>query len=150
MNERFKTITAVFTVIEKDGKVLLLRRANTGWLDGYFDLPSGHLEPEESIKEATVRELKEETGLEVKPDDARLINIYQNYHSPERPYIGFIFKADSWTGEPKICEPDKCDEMGFFSLNELPRTTPYVRLALGNLASRDVTFSFFGPGSIGS
>lgn len=150
MSERFKTTDAVFTIIEKDQKVLLLRRANTGWLDGYFDLPAGHLEAEESLRQAAARELKEETGLSTEAEALELINVYQNYHHPEYPYLGFIFRAASWTGEPQVCEPEKCDEMDFFSLDKLPKTTPYVVEALGNLASGGVSFSYFGPGSMGT
>lgn len=148
MNERFKVVPALFTVILRDGQVLLLRRQNTGWLDDYYDLPSGHLERNETLQQGATRELEEETGLIVSPEDLRLTHIYQNYHNLNRPYMGFIFKSDNWLGEPKIREPEKCDDMQFFSLDKLPKTVPYVEHALGQLASKEVTFSYWDEGSM--
>lgn len=148
MRERFKVMPALFTVVVKDERVLLLRRQSTGWLDGYYDLPSGHLESEETLQEGTVRELEEETGVTAKPDDLRLTHIYQNYHNPDRPYMGFIFKALKWQGEPQIREPEKCDDMQFFSLDKLPKTVPYVEHALSHSASKEVTYSYWDEGSM--
>ena len=148
MKERFKVVPALFTVILKDEQVLLLRRQNTGWLDGYYEPPSGHLEANETLQAGTVRELAEETGLTVNPEDLELMHIYQNYHNTDRPYLGFIFKANKWQGEPEIREPEKCDDMRFFSLDNLPKVTPYVKHALGQLASKEVTFSYWDEGSM--
>lgn len=148
MAEKFKTTDAVFAAIIKDHKVLLLQRQNTGWLDGFWDTPSGHLEENETVQAAARRELQEETGLRVDEDELRLFHVCQNYHSEGRPYIFFIFEAMQWSGEPTIQEPDKCADMRFFELDQLPKVTPYVKLALGNLPDPGVTFSYFGPGSI--
>ena len=54
--ERLKLKIAVYIILIKDGKILLGRRFNTGWQDGNYGLPSGHLEPEESMMEALLRE----------------------------------------------------------------------------------------------
>ncbi len=44
-DKRFMTRQAVFVVLRNgNGEVLLQQRANTGYLDGYWDLPSGHVE----------------------------------------------------------------------------------------------------------
>jgi ADP-ribose pyrophosphatase YjhB (NUDIX family) len=144
-----KVIPSVFTAIIDDGKVLLLRRANTGWLDGYYDLPAGHLEKEETFKEGAVRELEEETKLKVLPEDLRLIHAYQNYNYPDRPHYGYIFQARRWNGIPQIGEPDKCDDLAFFPLDKLPtKITPTSADALENLDSEEVTFSYYKPGEI--
>ncbi len=148
MSERFKTIDAVFAAVIKDRKVLLLLRQNTGWLDGYWDMPSGHLEEGETILAATVRELYEETGLVAESNNLRLSHVYQNYHNEDRPYMGFIFETLDWKGTPKISEPEKCGDMRFFDLESLPKTAPYIKEALDQLASKNVTFSYHGPGSM--
>src|SRR5581483_7032995 len=112
-NGRLQVIPSVFTAIIKDGKVLLLRRQNTGWMDGFYDLPAGHLEDQEMLKDGAARELKEEAGVDADPKDLELIHVYQNHHRPDNPHYGFIFLANKWTGEPKLVEPEKSDDLRF-------------------------------------
>jgi ADP-ribose pyrophosphatase YjhB (NUDIX family) len=149
MNGRLQVVPAVFTAIIKGNKVLLLRRRNTGWMDGYYDLPAGHLEDQEPLKKGAARELHEETGLIVDPKDLKLIHVHQNHHNPKAPHYGYIFLAKKWKGNPKIIEPGKCDDIQFVSINNLPdKMTPYVKEALIQLGSSEVTFSYHSPGSI--
>jgi 8-oxo-dGTP diphosphatase len=148
-NGRLKVVPSVFVAIIQDGKVLLLKRANTGWMDGYYDLPAGHLENQEKLKEGAARELKEEAGITVNPKDLKLIHLHQNHHVPEQPHYGYIFLAKKWQGEPKLIESEKADDIGFFGLNELPeKITPYVKEALEQLNDDEVTISYHAPGSI--
>ena len=144
--KRLKVVPAVYVTVLKNRKVLLLRRFQTGYLDGYWDLPSGHVEAGETLKECCVRELKEEAGLKTKAFGLKLIHVYQNFSTPESPYFGYIFRANRWTGEPSIQEPAKCDDLSLFPLNKLPlKTVPQVREALKNVNTRSkVTFSLLG------
>lgn len=106
---------------------MLQQRANTGYLDGYYDFPSGHVEDKESIRTAAVRELAEESGLTVREEDLRLVHINQNFH--DTPYVNFAFVADKWEGEPSVCEPEKCSDSQFFAPADLPeKCTLNVRL----------------------
>lgn len=98
--------------------MLLHRRANTGFMDGYYDFPSGHVEHGESFAEAAIRELREETGLVTSESDMSLCHINQNYL--DQPYINIIFMVDTWQGTPAILEPNKCDDMQFFDTAMLP------------------------------
>jgi 8-oxo-dGTP diphosphatase len=148
-NGDLRIVPSVFAAIIKDGKVLLLRRSNTGWMDGYYDLPAGHLEDQERLKDGAIRELKEEAGLDARPEDLQLIHVHQNHHVPESPHYGFIFLVKKWSGEAKLMEPNKSDDMGFFPLDKLPtKITPYVKDALDRLGAEEVTFSYNEPGSI--
>ncbi len=148
-NGRLQVIPSVFVAAIKDGDVLLLRRHNTGWIDGSFDLPAGHLEDQEKLRDGAIRELKEETGLVANPKDLFLIHVYQNHHNPKLPHYGYIFATKKWQGEPKITEPHKCNEMGFFPLAKLPKeTAPYIKAALKDLNSTRVSDSYWPPGSI--
>jgi 8-oxo-dGTP diphosphatase len=150
-NGKLKAIPTIFVAIVQDGKVLLLRRQNTGWLDGYYDLPAGHLEDQEKLKDGAARELEEESGLKVDTKYLKLFHIYQNYNQPDVPYYGFMFLASKWIGEPKLAEPEKSNDIGFFELKNLPeKITPYVKEALSQLGADEVTISYHEPGSIKS
>lgn len=111
----------------KDDKILLSRRFNTGWQDGNYALPSGHLDPNETIVEALLRETKEEVGIEI---DSKSIQIVHTMHRMNI-YIDFFFTCMAWTGEPRNMEPEKCDDMSWFSFTELPANmVPSVRYAI--------------------
>ncbi|MER6178415.1 NUDIX domain-containing protein [Streptosporangium sp. NPDC001681] len=55
----------VGAVVQHDGKVLLLRRPEDDFMGGIFELPSGKAEAGEALDSALIREVKEETGLDV-------------------------------------------------------------------------------------
>lgn len=148
-NGRLKVVPSIFNIVLKDGKVLLLRRSNTGWLDGWYDAPAGHLEDQEELKKGAVRELQEETGLTAKPQDLKLIHVYQNHHQPDEPHYGYMFLVTKWSGTPTIMEPHKCDHLDWFDLNNLPKKLPpYAKAALKNIKGSQVTISYHSPGSI--
>jgi ADP-ribose pyrophosphatase YjhB (NUDIX family) len=143
-----KVVPSVFVVIEKDNKFLLLRRAGTGYMDGWYDLPAGHLEDQEELKAGAARELYEEASLKVVPADLKLTHVYQN-HTGEPPHYGYMFVAKKWSGEPKIMEPEKCDDIGWFSIEAFPsKTLPYTKFALKNLNNPEVLITYHGPGTI--
>ncbi len=148
-NGRLKIVPSVFAAIIEDEKVLLIRRANTGWMDGYYDLPAGHLEDQEHLKDGAIRELEEEAGIKAKPEDLKLIHIHQNHHRPETPHYGYIFLVAKWDGKPSLVEPEKSDDINFFELDKLPeKITPYVKEALTHLGDSEVSISYHAPGSI--
>lgn len=119
--------TGVHIVLERDGQVLMMRRANTGFFDGLYSLPGGHVEPGKSLREAAMRELREETG--VRADGLEPFGVVHRLSDTNR--IDFFLRASAWEGEPRILEPDKCDEMGWYGLDALPdATVAYVRRAL--------------------
>lgn len=129
-SQRFKVVPAVYLLLIKDGKVLLLRRFNTGYEDGNYSLPAGHADGGESFTAAMVREAKEEIDVEVRAEDMALAHImHRNAADGER--VDLFFRADKWEGEPRIMEPHKCDELKWCGISELPANViPYVRQAL--------------------
>lgn len=62
-NERFKITPAVHLLLIKNGKILLLRRKNTGFYDGSYSVVAGHLDGGETATSAMIRETKEECGI---------------------------------------------------------------------------------------
>jgi 8-oxo-dGTP diphosphatase len=129
MTERFKAIVSVYVLFVKDGKLLMLRRANTGYEDGKYSLVAGHADGNEALTYATVREAKEESGVDIKPEDLRLKVVM--HRIDDREQLDFFFEAKQWQGEPKNAEPEKCDDLNWFPLDQLPeRTIPYIREAV--------------------
>ena len=68
--KRFKTPSSVALILirNNNGKeeILLQKRKNTGYMDGYYDLgASGHVENKETMKMALIRETKEEIGINI-------------------------------------------------------------------------------------
>lgn len=129
MNERHKIIPASFLILRKEGKVLLSLRQNTGWSDGLYSLPSGHLEPGEMAKSAMVREAQEEIGVHIKQEDLQPVLTMMVITDWER--VNFFFVADAWTGEITNMELEKCGGLDWYPLDNLPdNVVPYVRKAL--------------------
>jgi 8-oxo-dGTP diphosphatase len=117
---RFTLPAAVFLILLKDGKVLLMRRANTGWHDGNFDLVAGHIDGKESLKTALAREAHEEMGISILADDAIFAHLIHGLFEDGKEYFNIFFTVTTWSGEPKIMEPDKCDTIEWFDLDNLP------------------------------
>lgn len=143
MSERFMTRLAVFVIVRNDKGEMLLQRRAGNYLSGYWDFPSGHGEYGEAIRDTAIRELKEEAGLNGKPEDLRLVHIDQ--YSVERDYINFVFVLDKWSGTPKVCEPDKCSGVGWFAPEALPEQCVNVVRAVEAAGFTDeLTYSVTG------
>lgn len=138
---------AVFVAVENsEGKYLLQRRAGTGFLDGYYDLMSGHLEYDESSETCGVRETEEESGLVVKPADLELATMFQSDFEPDIRYINYIYKTSKFEGTPSIGEPEKIDHMEWFAPGEFPeKLTIGARVFLMSLGSVSVRNYYIGP-----
>ncbi|MGI5218107.1 NUDIX hydrolase [Nocardia sp. CA-290969] len=142
-DQRHKVIGDVHLVLtDGQGRVLFGRRANTGYEDGAYHLPSGHLEAGESVVAALVREAQEEIGVTIDPAAVGFAHVMHNSASGGR--VAFFFRVEQWEGEPANLEPDKCDDLAWFPRDALPgRMIPYCRDALHHIADRH-QFSTFG------
>ena len=139
--EKFMLRSAVHLFLFKGGKTLLLRRFNTGWRDGEYSLIAGHLDGGESVARAMVREAKEEGGIDVEENDLKVVHTMHRTNEIGIEYADFFLTTEKWRGEPMIMEKDKCDDLSWFLLNELPENIiPYIKLALENTRA-EVTFS---------
>ena len=120
MLEKRNTIpVTVLLMLKKGQKVLLLRRFNTGYEDGNYCFPGGHVEKGEPISKAMIREAKEEIGIEIKEKDLNLIHIL-NRKVKDNAYMDLIFECKDWQGEAKLMEKDRSDEIKWFDLNKIP------------------------------
>jgi len=123
-------------------QILLLRRYQTGYQDGNYSIPAGHLDGEETIRMAGVREAREEIGVRIDPTDLVFAGVFHRHEDDER--VDFFFRVQRWSGEPVNTEPAKCDDLHWADLNALPENTiPYVRQAIENFQT-GILFEEFG------
>jgi len=129
--QRFKLISSVHLFLIHDQNVLLLRRFNTGYEDGNYSVVAGHLDGDEEVKAAMIREAHEEAGIELRWEDLEVVGVMHRKSNDER--VEFFLVAERWTGELRNCEPDRCDELAWYDMDRLPMNVlPYVRKALEN------------------
>lgn len=135
--ERFRLAAAVYGILRDGDRVLLLRRAGSGYHDGELSLPAGHLDGGEDALGGLVRELREELTISVDRNACRLALVM--HRSPETPgdheYLDLFFAVSHWAGVPAIGEPDKCSELVWANSAAVPADTiGYIRAALDAVA----------------
>ncbi|MGC7096782.1 NUDIX hydrolase [Amycolatopsis lurida] len=113
------TIIDAHVLLIRDGEVLLTRRRGS-YGDGMWHLPSGKLDPGESLPAAAVREALEEVGVHINPDDLQHVHTLHVTGSGQKPRLGIFFATHHWVGEPHNREPDKCSAVEWFPLDALP------------------------------
>lgn len=129
--DRFRMVVTVHLVFQRGEQILLLRRWQTGWADGCYSLPAGHVDGGEPVRAAAAREAYEECGAAIPPTPDGLALLGVMHRRSDREQMDFFFRAQTWTGEPYNREPEKCDHLAWFSRSALPaNTVPYVRRAL--------------------
>ncbi|KAI4313989.1 hypothetical protein L6164_026932 [Bauhinia variegata] len=106
------------------GRSVLLGRRRSSMGDSTFALPGGHLEFGESFEECAVREVKEETGLDI--EKLELLTVTNNVHL-EQPkpchYVTIFMRAALADAEakPQNLEPNKCDGWDWYEWENLPK-----------------------------
>jgi 8-oxo-dGTP diphosphatase len=140
---RFKLTGDVhLLLLNSDEEILFGHRQNTGFEDGAYHLPSGHLEAGESVTQALIREAKEEVGITVAAEHIEFSHVMHNSSSGGR--VAFFFTVRQWEGVPENQEPEKCSELRWFSLSALPaHMIDYCRVALTRVGAGQ-PFSTFG------
>lgn len=139
MKERYRSFVAVFLLLTRtaeDGmgkEILLQKRQNTGYMDGYYDLgASGHLEENESVRDAVIRESMEEANIKVNAEDLKLVTV-TNSKANDLAYLRFFFHTEVYEGEISIREPDRCSEIGWYNIDDLPSAiVPHLRNEISN------------------
>jgi 8-oxo-dGTP diphosphatase len=143
--ERFKIVPASHLFLVQDGKILLSRRYQTGWMDGSYSVPAGHIDGDETARAAGAREGLEEAGIVIAQSDLQLAHVmHRNTADTNNERVDFFFVAKQWQGELKNAEPEKCDDLSWFALSQLPDSmVPYVRAAI-DAYKQGIIYSEFG------
>ena len=108
-------------ILKRDGKIAFVLRSNTTWMDGYYGLPSGKVEKNESALQAAIREAKEEAGVTIRPQDLRNVLVcHRKADDATDSWMDMIFETEVWEGEVINAEPDHHAKIAWFSLDNLP------------------------------
>lgn len=114
--EHAQVKVSVIVILMRINQVYLFRRKDTGWADGDYTVPSGHVDEGETPIEAAIREANEEVGVKIKKEDLKLV--HSDYIKGQ--VINFTFIADKWEGEANVMEADKAEDGEWFSIDDLP------------------------------
>lgn len=138
------TVDVCVLLTREDGCVLLGQRKGTGFADGQFGIPGGHLEEGESAVQGAARELKEEAGVSIDPADLVCTHVAHHRNDEGKTRIGFFFTTTRWQGTPTNMEPDLCARLSWADPARLPESTiPYIATIIDRIRSGE-TFSTHG------
>ena len=128
-----------------DDAVLLELRAGTGWYDGSWHLPAGHVDAGESVVAALVRELGEELAIGADSADLELLHT-MHCRTPGTSYawIDVYFGLRTWSGVPVNAEPHRCAEVRWWPLDAVPANTAAPALQALAAIRRGERFSLWG------
>ena len=107
-------------IVNKDGNILVGRRKNSHARK--FSIPGGHLEMGETFEQGAIREIKEETNLDI--SDPRVIAVTNNletFKQEGKHYISVILLVRKYSGELKNMEPEKCEGWNWVDPKRLPQ-----------------------------
>nr|MDD3719970.1 NUDIX domain-containing protein [Candidatus Gracilibacteria bacterium] len=104
---------------DKDGKILFMQRQGSGFYDGFYQIPAGHIEGEESVIDCFVREMKEELDVDLIKENLDVVHTSHRI-SIGRVYFDFYVEVKDFDiTKIKINEPNKCSAINFFDINSI-------------------------------
>ncbi|MBQ4811243.1 NUDIX domain-containing protein [Pseudoalteromonas luteoviolacea] len=127
----------VGVILVRDNKILLGKRIGAHG-ENTWATPGGHLELGESVEECAIREVLEETGLQiVEPKKVTFTN--DIFEQEGKHYITLFVQAACPSGEASIMEPEKCKSWQWFALDNLPKP---LFLSMQNLLKENGELNF--------
>jgi 8-oxo-dGTP diphosphatase len=107
-------------IVNEDGEVFMARRGKKATNErGMWEFPGGKVEFGEKLKDAVRREIKEEFDIEIEVID--LLDVVDHILPDEgQHWVSPSYVCRLVAGEPRIVEPDKCDEICWYRIDALP------------------------------
>jgi 8-oxo-dGTP diphosphatase len=119
--------------ILRDGKLLLYKRLKAPEA-GYWNIVGGKVEHMEPAEAAARREAEEETGLVIGEMEL-LCTTEQIIAGDNQHWISLIYLTQDFAGEPKLSEPEKLSEFGWFGRGDLPSPlSAFAQVTIANLS----------------
>jgi 8-oxo-dGTP diphosphatase len=140
VQQRRKVVVDVNLLLARNQRILLRKRANTGYGDGAYEPPSGQLAERETIVETAIRVAWAEAGISISTENLSLAHVMHDVSGSGR--IAFFLAVSGWEGSPLS------PEAGWFPLSDLPTNMiDRARVALRNYAEgmRFSTYPAFAP-----
>ena len=121
---------ALLFLLNTQQEVLLLRRINTPFCNGCYSLPGGAIALGETARQTAIREGSNSLGIVVAIDDLACVHVmHRKCNDPE--FFACVFRPGSWQGILTNLEPERHDDLQWFSLDKLPENiVPAHRHAL--------------------
>ena len=122
----------VGVIIHRGHEVLLLKRKNVHGA-GTWSTPGGHLEYGETPEQCAIREVKEETGLDLEGVQFRAVT-NDFFEEEGRHYVTIWMEGQFPGGEATLAAPDEASEIEWFAWTDLPETLflPFQNLLNGH------------------
>lgn len=125
MKQAQKVGAGVGVILVRKGKILLGKRhpdpkkADSAFKSaGEWSLPGGKVDFGESLEEAAIREVKEETGITISSPKVISVHNFKNKHAH---FVTVGLTTNTWKGKAKVMEPDQMTQWTWFSLKKLPK-----------------------------
>ena len=131
---RAEFLSAVYMIIKNEKKeVLFQRRCGSKLWPNFLGLPAGHLDDGENAIDALIREAKEELDIDITSLDIEDTFVVNRINKNLKPYYDVYFIVSAYKGKIKINEPNKCQELKWINLENLPDDViGFERVALDN------------------
>lgn len=138
---KLKSVKAVYALIyNKDSNEVLMvyNKDSNGW-----SMPGGAVEENETLEEATIREVQEETGLLVRVGDVVAVN--ERFFQEKNEHAIFItFNAEIIGGEISIERPDEISKIKWVDIHTADKLMPYHKEGINKLKRNSARYCFQG------
>lgn len=115
-------IPVVQVLLIRDQKFFMIRRSNTGWMDGKYTVPSGHVKEGETYLKAAIRETKEEAGVALEAENVRFVHMNERDADEDgRVWDDLYFICADFEGQPHNAEPEKANDGAWYSYKNPPK-----------------------------
>lgn len=124
----------VLIFLQKHNEVLLIQRSKTSsYGAGFYSLPGGKIEDNETARQAAIREAYEELDITIAKKDLDFVHVFHRNGEGESIFA-LVFKVTRWQGEIINKEPEKHDMVRWFAITQLPdNLLPAHRQAIENI-----------------
>lgn len=135
-------IPFVLLLFQYNDTILLLKRGNVSFGKGFYSLPGGKIDGNETARHAACREAYEELGVIIAENDLEFMHIFHRKGNTEEIFA-LVFLVKQWDGECFNKEPEKHDDLRWCPLNALPTLLP-AHLQAIQLIQKNIQYSEHG------